>query len=58
MRAMLVGILLGLALGLCASALAANGGAGFLLGWTVMKNGSLLCSDPFVWPTIKEIDCE
>ena len=33
------------------------GGSGYLLGWSVTINGREVCDSPFVWPSIREIDC-
>jgi hypothetical protein len=33
-------------------------GEGYLMGWTVTMQGDEVCSDPFVWAGIKEIECE
>lgn len=32
-------------------------GAGFLVGWDVLVEGDLVCSDPFIYPATHEIEC-
>lgn len=29
----------------------------YLWGWDVVKDGSIICSNPYVWTITKEIDC-
>ena len=56
----LSGAVIGLVLGVAGSAVAAKmvGDNGYLMGWEVKVDGEVVCSDPFVWPTIREIECE
>lgn len=59
MRKLLLGMIAGLILGSSLTAIAAGiFGTGELTGWTVMKDGEEVCSDPSVDPTSKEIDCD
>lgn len=69
MRRGILGFVLGLLLGLAASAGASRTvtpedamanvtGNGYLMGWTVTIEGEEICSDPFAWKATQEIDCE
>jgi hypothetical protein len=40
------------------TAAALVGSTGYLMGWTVTKDGDEICSMPFVWTATKEIDCD
>ena len=54
-----VGVIVGLFLGASATAYAAGVfGSGTLSGWTVIKDGEEVCSDPSVSTGTKEIDCD
>jgi hypothetical protein len=60
MRKYLVGFAMGVALGTVAPVAAANivGNTGYLSGWTVTKNGREICYMPYVWTSVKEIECD
>jgi hypothetical protein len=60
MRKYLVGFVAGIALGAAIPAAAAVvvGDTGYLMGWSVTKDGEEICSMPFVWTATKEIDCD
>ena len=34
------------------------GSSGYLSGWSVTVEGEEVCSDPYVWTSVKEIDCD
>ena len=58
---LLIGFMLGIALGTVLSAYAAQrivGDSGYLIGWDVvaLADGHLICSDPFVWTATREIE--
>ena len=55
----LKGVVIGFVFGLAASSFAAQllGDTGYLMGWEVRVGGERVCSDPFVWPGLKEIEC-
>ena len=59
MRNYILGVATGLLLGAAGTALAAQivGNSGYLLGWEVELNGETVCSDPYVWPTLKQLEC-
>lgn len=50
------GILIGAAAPITAATLV--GGTGYLSGWTVTKNGAEVCYMPYVWASIREIECD
>jgi len=54
-----VGVVIGVSVGVAASAYAARVvGSGALDGWTVTRDGDEICSDPSVDWVMKRIDCE
>jgi len=56
MKRFVVGVLVGLILG---SAVAtAHFSLGYLNGWDVVKDGYVICSDPYIYPNVREIECE
>ena len=53
------GVILGVFLGVAATALAASiSGTGTLTGWSVVQDGEEVCSDPTVDASSKEIQCD
>lgn len=61
----ILGLLLGLTVGTAAGVLASEhtprivGGDGYLLGYDIIDQDSdILCRDPWVWTSTKEIECE
>lgn len=60
MKKFWVGLVLGLLVGIVGSTFAAQivGSNGYLLNWTVTKDGEEICDGPFVWTSTKEIECD
>jgi hypothetical protein len=59
MSRFLAGLIVGLVLGACVSAYAASCfGRGTAHGWTVIKDGDEVCSDPEINDSLKEIECD
>lgn len=55
MKKFVTGLVMGLTLGATVTASAATG---YMMGWTVSINGHEICSDPFVWSNLREIECD
>ena len=60
MRKYIVGFVVGMAIGTAAplAAAAVIQGNGYLSGWTVTKGGREVCYMPYVWASLREIDCD
>jgi len=60
MRKFTGGLALGLALGMAGTAMAAQltGSNGYITGWYVSIDGDTVCTDPYVWVSIREIECD
>jgi len=61
MKRFCAGLAAGLALGSVAAAVAATveGDRGYLRGWDVTtSDGKTICSDPYIWPTPHQIQCD
>jgi hypothetical protein len=55
----ILGLFLGLLLGVATTSFAAIvAGDGYLMEWTVTKDGEEICSAPYVWVATKEIECD
>jgi len=52
-----LGLLLGGAGAALAYPLAKDGGDHYEMGWSVLVRGQLICQDPFVRPSEREIEC-
>ena len=54
------GLIAGLIIGVAGSGSAQTlvGDMGYLFGWDVTYNGETICSDPFIWTGVNEIECD
>lgn len=60
MKKLTIGFIVGLALGTAVPVAAATlvGSTGYLIGWSVTKNGNEICYMPYVWTATREIECD
>ena len=60
MRNFVLGLFVGIGIAAAAGVYAAAvvGGNGWLVGWDVIINNSVVCSDPYVRTGVREIECE
>lgn len=60
MKKLTIGFIIGLAAGAAVPAVAASivGSTGYLSGWTVTKDGNEICYMPYVWTSVREIECD
>jgi hypothetical protein len=60
MKKLSIGFIIGLIAGTAFPAAAASivGRTGYLIGWTVTKDGNEICYMPFVWTGTREIECD
>jgi hypothetical protein len=59
-KTLLAGFILGFVTAISGTVLAAkmSGGNGYLMGWDVTKNGRTICDSPFIWVSLREIECD
>lgn len=60
MKKLTIGFIAGLAFGAAVPVAAATlvGSTGYLIGWSVTKNGNEICYMPYVWTATREIECD
>lgn len=60
MRKYIIGFAAGImtAAAIPAAAAAIVGSTGYLSGWTVTKDGYEICYMPYIWTSIREIECD
>ena len=55
MKMFIAGLIVGFALS--GGVACAYFSSGFMLGWSVTIKNREICSDPYMWPSLKEIEC-
>jgi hypothetical protein len=60
MKKLVIGFMIGLAAGAAVPVAAATivGSTGYLIGWSVTKDGNEICYMPYIWTSIREIECD
>ena len=59
MRNFIFGLILGVGLATISTAYAISTlKTGYFFGWEVTQDGNVVCSDPFIWPGVREIECD
>lgn len=59
MKKFVSGLLIGVGVGVAIPVSAATlvGSTGYLFGWSVTVKGREICDSPYVWVSLREIDC-